>query len=140
MTNYFTRKIDNIGSIAAGLSGAAVMGQFPQFIAQYVQRLGGHIDEATIIQTTHNIPQLAERITKLQNGLEQIVSAGPLSKLPAFLMNAEWSIAYRAWQHMTPGITFDKSGLLYMGVGAVTAYILYEVAKGAYSLNRKKKS
>lgn len=37
---------DNILDRVAALTGAVAMAQFPQFVAQYIQRLGGHVDEA----------------------------------------------------------------------------------------------
>lgn len=38
--------IDSIIDRGFALAGAVVMAQFPQFVAQYLQRLGGHVDEA----------------------------------------------------------------------------------------------
>ncbi|MEC7965452.1 MAG: DUF2937 family protein, partial [Pseudomonadota bacterium] len=36
-------------TLIAGLSGAAVTAQFPEFSQQYAQRLGGAVDELTAV-------------------------------------------------------------------------------------------
>ena len=36
-------------AVAGGLAGAAGLSQFPEFSQQYVQRLGGAVDELTAV-------------------------------------------------------------------------------------------
>lgn len=39
------RFIDRMSDRIFSIAGALVFSQFPQFVAQYIQRLGGHVDE-----------------------------------------------------------------------------------------------
>ena len=137
---YVKRKADNLGNAVSVLTGAGILGQFPQFLAQYLQRLGGHIDEAKLIQAKEHLPQLATRISDLEKALHQINEAGTIGKLFAFAKNVDLSIASRALENYAPGVTFNNEGLLYCGVGALLGYVTYEFGfKGAkYLLTSKK--
>jgi len=49
MRNYLLRALNFLDGIAdrvVCILGAIALSQFPQFVAQYMQRLGGHLDEA----------------------------------------------------------------------------------------------
>ncbi|MDP7181201.1 MAG: DUF2937 family protein [Candidatus Woesearchaeota archaeon] len=124
--NYTKNKTDQVASVGAGLGGALTLGQFPQYLAQYTQRLGGHIDEAT---RWSKYEEIAQRAADLTQGLEAITDASTLGKLPRFLQHADWEIAQRAWDNFTPGMAMDGPGLLYAAVGAGAALGLYEVGK-----------
>lgn len=129
--DYVCRKVDNTCAAASAVAGGLALGQFPQFLAQYVQRLGGHIDEARDASAMFSVPELAQRANHLTDGLNSINNAGTLEKLVAFVQNAEWEIARRAWDNFTPGMTFDTEGLLYCGVGVLGALAVYELGYGA---------
>ena len=135
-----SEKADKIGAIASSVTGAGMLGQFPQYLAQYAQRLGGHIDEARLIAQQEAIPHLFDRADKLETGLHQIQQAGTLEKIVAFARHAEWSIAQRAYEAFTPGMTFDSEGLTYAAIGAGAGYLLYEGVKaGIKSIGKKRK-
>lgn len=139
ITDYITRKADNVGAAVSGLAGGLALGQFPQYLAQYLQRLGGHIDQAASSATEFNVPELAQRATEMKTGLEHIVNASTLGKLGEFAQHINLEVAKRTLEHYTPGMTFNQEGLLYAGVGAAAALVCYELAKGVigYALGGK---
>lgn len=68
---------------ACALVGALLMAQFPQFFAQYIQRLGGHLDEARLVVATYEQAaadtglSLEQYITEhLASGSEIFTSSG----------------------------------------------------------------
>lgn len=135
---YMSEKADKIGAIASSVTGAGMLGQFPQYLAQYAQRIGGHIDEARIIAQSEAMPKLLERAETLEAGLEKIMSAGALEKIVAFARHAEWSIAKRAYEAFTPGMTFDSEGITYAAIGTGLGYLAYEGVKAGIKSLRKK--
>ena len=135
---YVSDKADKIGAIASSITGAGMLGQFPQYLAQYAQRIGGHIDEARIIAQSEAMPKLLERAETLEAGLEKIMSAGVLEKIVTFTRHAEWSIAKRAYEAFTPGMTFDSEGITYAAIGAGLGYLAYEgIKSGIKSIGKK---
>jgi hypothetical protein len=126
---YIKNTTDKICFAGSGVIGAGVLGQFPQYLAQYVQRAGGHIDEAKNIALTQNIPQLYERAEKKQEGINIIQESGTLEKLINFVKHADYSIAQRTYEHFTPGMTFDSEGMIYGGIGAILGATLYSGVK-----------
>ena len=104
--------------VAWGLAGGLALAQFPQYLAQYLQRLGGHIDEAGLAAKLYALPELSARAAKLAAGLHAIEGAGLFLRLPAFLANAQWTIAREALRHYTPGMTFTSEEVCYLAAGA----------------------
>jgi hypothetical protein len=127
-----TFAITTLDSVLTALSGAAgglLLVQFPQFLAQYLQRLGGHIDEASLSAAKFRLPELAARAQELKAGLDAISDAPVLWKLPSFLYHAQWDIAKAAYKNFTPGMTFNDAGLLYFISGLVVGLVLYGALK-----------
>ena len=127
--HWLTRKSENLFSALFGLAGGLMLGQFPQYIAQYLQRLGGHIDEARNILEEYQLFQLEKRIAELEYGFEAIKDASPALKLFAFIQHADWRIAGGAWENFTPGITFDQEGIAYLLLGGIIGFLLFELLK-----------
>lgn len=115
--------------VAWGLAGGLALAQFPQFLAQYLQRLGGHIDEAGLAAKLYALPELSTRAAKLATGLQAIEGAGPFFRLPAFLANAQWTIAREALRHYAPGMTFTSEELCYLAAGALLGIVVYGCLK-----------
>lgn len=143
---YIFDKLDRLITAAFGAAGAVLLAQFPQFLTQYLQRLGGHIDEARLASSNYKLSELARRADLLKEGLTNILNAPPVLKLPKFITNAEWDIATAAYKNFTPGISFDAQGLYYMGSGIIAGLLLYGLIKiilksltGAISSKNKKK-
>ncbi|MCF8227335.1 MAG: DUF2937 family protein [Bacteroidales bacterium] len=126
------RRIDRLFTAIAGLAGGVAAGQFPQYIAQYLQRLGGHIDEARRSALEFGIPELTQRARELEEGMQAIQEASILGKIFAFFRHADWNIAGRAWEHFTPGITFDPEGLIYMLIGSFIGFVIYDLFTGLF--------
>ena len=131
--SYVARKADNVGAAVSALSGGLLLGQFPEFFAEYMQRLGGHIDEATRTAETYHIPQAAERAQKLHQGLEALTNAHFPWRLWEFVKHVDRRIAHRTLENYIPGMTFDSEGLGYCAIGAVAGLVAYEVGKAAVS-------
>lgn len=123
------KQFDRLISTFFGLVGGLIFAQFPQFIAQYLQRLGGHIDEARLAARLFRIPVLALRADDLATGLSAIEEAPAWAGLPTFLTHVQWTIAKEAWRHFTPGMTFAKDELLYLAVGALVGVVIYGIIK-----------
>jgi hypothetical protein len=122
---FFDRLVLAAWAIAGGLA----LAQFPQFLAQYLQRLGGHIDEAGMAAKLYALPELTTRAAKLAAGLHAIEGAPPLLRLPAFLADAQWIIAREALRHYTPGMTFASEECYYLAAGALLGIVVYACVK-----------
>ncbi len=140
---YIADKIDKLLLTLSGTIGGLFLVQFPQFLAQYIQRLGGHIDEAQAASSNYNLPELVKRVENLKEGLTAITGSTELYKLPKFLIDIEWSIAKETSKNYTPGMTFDELGFYYFGAGLILGLLIYGflkfiVKKGSKSPSKKK--
>lgn len=119
------RKLDKVLGAVFALCGGLMLAQFPQYLAQYLQRLGGHADEARWAAKAFSLPILTERADSLAAGLRAMTDAPVLCRLPQFLAHARWDIAREALKNFTPGMTFNTEELYFLGAGALLALILY---------------
>lgn len=62
-------------TLVVGLAGAGWMSQFPEFSQQYVQRLGGAVDELTRVAQEFDASAAAEGLSR-EEALDQMVGAG----------------------------------------------------------------
>ena len=127
--NYIADKIDRLMTAVFGTAGGLVLAQFPQFLAQYMQRIGGHIDEAILASKKYNLPDLSARVKELQAGFYAITDAAPLLKLPKFIIHSDWSVASETFKNFTPGMTFNEQGLYYLGAGVLIGILIYGAVK-----------
>lgn len=127
---WIGNKIDQILLVIFGMAGGLTLGQFPQFFAQYMQRLGGHIDEARQIFEQYNIADLGKRVVDLEKGLQAIQNAPDMWRLKEFLANAQWDIVQRTLENYKPGITFTSEEIYYLVAGALIGMISYWIIKG----------
>ncbi len=123
--NYIADKIDRLMTAVFGTAGGLLLTQFPQFLAQYIQRLGGHIDEAMLASKKYNLPDLSERVRELKAGLDAITDAQPLFKLPNFIIHSDWSVVTETFKSYTPGMTFTEQGLYYLAAGVLAGILVY---------------
>jgi hypothetical protein len=126
---WFGSKIERILLVISAMTGGLILGQFPQFLAQYLQRLGGHVDEARRVFEQFKIAELGERLTELEKGLNAIQNAPDLWRIREFLANAQWEIVQRAYENYKPGITFTTEAIYYLAAGALAGMILYGIIK-----------
>lgn len=131
-------RIDRLAAACFGLCGGLALAQFPQYLAQYLQRLGGHVDEANLAAGLYKLPELAARAARLAADLHAVMHAAPLLRLPAFLLHADWAVAGQALRHFSPGMTFASEEICYLAAGAVLGVALYGgcklLARGAARL------
>lgn len=142
---WLTRKFDNLGSAFSGGCGGMSLSQAPAFTQAYLQRLGGHIDEArrTLVQIERGellerlgpidrqdaITQFSARVAELEKSFNAITESAPMMQPLVMFQHAETDIARRAWEHFTPAIPLDPASLVYTVSGVILALLLYELIK-----------
>lgn len=142
---WLLKKLDML--IGAGFAACSGMGasQVQSFIDQYVQRLGGHLDEATLnlerIQTGVRYQTMSEtvrgelevdatsRVNELQSAYDAITSAGLINKPFSFFRHADDAIMSGTWTDYIPAVPLDAESLIYVAVGIVLAIFVYELIK-----------
>ena len=153
---WLLRKLDTLGGAVVAGTGGAATSQLQAFIGQYLQRLGGHIDEARrtydTILTGDHYRQMAEaarqaiaqdalaRVNDLEGARNAIQGAGLLTKPFVFAAHLDLGVARGTWEAFTPALPVDLAGLVYTAMGLVAGLILYEIVKaplGAMGRRRK---
>ena len=141
--NWIARRLDHLGSATAGGVGGLGFSQAPAFTHAYLQRLGGHIDEARLtiqrVADAQILPWLGEaereralvelgaRLTELEQLRQQVLDAPALLRPAQLLGHADWSIAQRTAQEFAPAIPIDIASLTWTCVGIVAAVLIYEL-------------
>jgi Protein of unknown function (DUF2937) len=120
------------GVAAAG--GAATFSQLPEFVQQYLQRLGGHRDEALrFVQTlkaqgadaTNAVLAAAEtRAASLIEASDAISRADEFSRPVIFLRYLDPDIARATLEIFRPAVPLTPSGLIYGGIGLILGVAL----------------
>ena len=147
---WFFRKLDSLVAAAVAAVGALACAQLPEFIQQYLQRLGGHIDEAkralrTVadgvafqgLDPAGRAAALAAhetRVAALQSARDAIAAAGPLEKPFALVRHLDPDIAAGAWSAFKPAVPLDPLGLAYALAGLVGGWLVYEIVTGIFAL------
>ena len=143
--SWLTRRLDHLGSAAAGGIGGITLSQAPAFTHAYLQRLGGHIDEArrTIDRLAAGdvlpwlegdaraqaVAELTQRLTELEQ-LRQAVLETPAMLRPIMLLRqAEWSIARAAAGDFVPAIPIDPASIVWTLAGVVIAALAWDAAR-----------
>lgn len=134
-----------IGAAIAAL-GAASAAQGPAFVQAYLQRLGGHIDEA---QRTLNelsggaaarlvddgtardrlVGAFAERLGDLEASRVTIESASPLWRPIALALHGDRDIASATAEAFTPALPLDGVSLLYALAGLLIGWSVWELCQ-----------
>ncbi|HEX6980953.1 MAG TPA: DUF2937 family protein [Alphaproteobacteria bacterium] len=127
-------------SIADGLGavvGAALLSQAPEFAQQYVQRLGGHRDEAMQFVemlrargATAPDAMLAAaeaRLEILNNALNAVLGAEDLLRPLVLLRHLESEIAIATMEAFRPAVPLTPAGLAYAGIGLILGLILVNI-------------
>lgn len=133
--------------IGAGLAAAAGMAasQVQAFIDQYLQRLGGHLDEAMLnldriengvryqtMSTTVRQELEADaslRVNELQSAYDAICGSGLLMRPYTFFNKADDSILSGTLGDFVPALPLDTNALVYVCAGIVLALVAYEILK-----------
>lgn len=153
--SWIGRKFDNLGSAVSGGAGGMGVSQAPAFTQAYLQRLGGHLDEArrtlSLVEQGEMLPHLdvanrqealnefGQRVDQLQQAYDAIAQAPALVQPLVMMRHSESDIAQRAWANFTPAIPVDTASLVYTGVGIVLALLVYELLKSPGLLFRRRR-
>ena len=140
--SWLSRRLDHLGSAGFGAAGGLGLSQAPAFVQAYLQRLGGHIDEArrTVegMQSGKLLPwlddaarslgaaELNARLVELEALRERLLEAPPWWRPARLLRDADWSIAGRAMQDFVPAVPLDPASLLWTVAGVVIATLAWE--------------
>lgn len=142
---WLGRKIDSlIGTLLAATVGLAVS-QAQSFAQAYLQRLGGHLDEARLLvariaedpvyqslAAEHRRPladAAAARVDKLARSFDAIAGSSDLLRPLALLRHFDRDIATAAFDIFQPSLPIHTAGATYFVVGMVIAWVAYDVSK-----------
>ena len=131
-----------VGTIFAAAAGVAAS-QFQAFVLAYLQRLGGHLDEARRMARELDLRRsageaapseqvtsmLQQRIAELETAIRAIEQANPYLKPVAFFMHMDTEIAAAAAVNFTPALPLNAPSAIYAFAGAVLGWIVWELAK-----------
>jgi len=134
--------------IGAGIAAvfAAGSAQGPAFVQAYLQRLGGHIDEArrTVFELREGaisravpddvarerlLDAFVARLADLEASRDAIVNAHPLLRPVIMTQQADRDIASATAQAFTPAMPLDPSSLIYAAIGLVIGWAVWELAQ-----------
>lgn len=147
---WLFRKLDSlVGAAFAGTWGA-VVSQFQAFVHQYLQRLGGHIDEAkrnyALILDSDRYRQMdtasrdiiaddaRARVDELQSAFDAVTGADLLTRPYEFLVNVDSAIAERTLENFKPAVPVDLESLIYAGAGLVLGFVFFELIKAPFAI------
>ncbi len=153
--SWLARKFDSlIGAVFGGVGGA-LASQFDAFVLQYLQRLGGHIDEAErnfkmasdgeqyrdMAVDVREILMAAARarVDELTLALRAIADADLWHRPFAFFAHMDREIAARTLDSFRPALPVDLAGLVYAASGIVLGLVLYELLKAPFSLRLRRR-
>ena len=142
---WLVRMFDRlIGTVIATVSGLAAS-QTQAFIAAYLQRLGGHLDEArrslARLQSGELLPGLdpasqdrminafARRVDELDSAYRAVANADTFRRPLEFARHLDRDIAEAAFAVFTPALPLDTASAVYVLVGIVLGWLLWELVK-----------
>jgi len=145
------RKLDSLGGAAVAAVGGGAASQWRAFLHQYLQRLGGHADEARrgLEGTKAHVAEIIDaadaaqkavlsemvhsgeaRVSELGESLRVLADAGPVMQPVVFLRHMDPAIARATLDTFQPALPIDPASLMWAGAGLVLTLVLYEVVKG----------
>ncbi len=134
-------------TLAGGLVGAAGLSQFPEFSQQYVQRLGGAVDElsrfvdafdadaaglglsraaalaeleagsAMGAARAETVGRVIARHARLSQDLQALQAAGPFTRLHRAGHLGDPEIAAKVWRAYRPALPLRFEGVVFAGAG-----------------------
>lgn len=144
--SWLLRKIDSlIGTAVAATTGLAAS-QAQAFSAAYLQRLGGHIDEARLTLEKIRASDYAgplpvdvqaalvsateRRIDQLAHAYDAIMAADPLWRPLVLIRDADLTIAKAAFANFQPALPLDSASLISALVGMALGWLAYDLVTG----------
>lgn len=148
-------KVDSLfATVAAAIIGLAAS-QLLAFIHAYLQRLGGHLDEARRAQSEllggrngpaindeavrAQIVELAQaRIDALESAHQAIEQAGVFAKPLVFFQHIDQEISFATARAFHPALPLDMPSLAFGAAGIVFGWVLWELIKAPFALYRRR--
>jgi hypothetical protein len=134
---------DGIGAA----SGAATASQLPEFVQQYLQRLGGHRDEAfrfvEMLKAQGTDPASAvfalaqERANSLARAFDTIAQSSDLARPATFLRYMDVDVARATLDLFHPAVPLTPAGLLYGGLGLIAGIVGVNLLLAPFTLLRR---
>jgi len=138
-------KLDTfIGAAVVAASGVAAS-QAQAFLVQYVQRLGGHLDEAKLnlanVQSGLRYRLMSDtvrkeletdasaRVADLQNAYNAIAEANVVTKPFALLRHADSAMLAGTWRDFVPALPATADAIAYIIMAMILGFVLYELVK-----------
>lgn len=134
--------------VGAGIAAvfAAGSAQGPAFVQAYLQRLGGHIDEArrTVFELRDGamsravtddgsrerlLEAFSARLADLEASRDAILTAHPLWRPVAMVQQADRDIASATAEAFTPAMPLDPTSLVYAALGLVFGWMVWELVQ-----------
>lgn len=141
LLSAFDRLIGTAIGAVAGVSAS----QTQAFIHAYLQRLGGHLDEARAsylkLRAGEFLPgadalsqqRIAEafsrRVEELSQAYNAIANADALARPLRFASHLDRAIAEATFSNFTPALPLDSASLIYALAGMVLGLLVYELIK-----------
>lgn len=142
-------------SLVAGVSGAAGLSQFPEYSQQYIQRLGGAVDELSRVLSDFDtdatelglsreaalvdlaqggqmgaaradtMVKTIERHDQLSADLEQMQGLGPFSRARFAARFTDIELAGRVWDNYKPAMPVTFEGAVFAVLGFLSGLALF---------------
>jgi hypothetical protein len=139
----WTKILTLIGAAIAAVF-AAGSAQGPAFVQAYLQRLGGHIDEARrTVEELRNgavsrsvtddgsrerlVEAFTARLAELEASRDAILNAHPLWQPLAMARQADRDIASATADAFTPAMPLDPNSLIYAVIGLALGWAIWEL-------------
>lgn len=145
--------------LAGGVAGAAGLSQFPEFSQQYLQRLGGQVDElsrqvkefdATALQDGLGREEMLEamavvplmqgqeamwrrtisRHTRLSDNLIALRDASPIERMLMPHRMTDSETFQAVWQDFVPAVPVSTAGAAAAGIGFVGGWAIFAAVLG----------
>ena len=143
--DWILRKLDGFfGAVILAAAGIAAS-QAQVFMVQYVQRLGGHLDEAKsqLSNVQHGLryqlmsetvrkeleADAQARVNELQNAYHAIADAPFFVKPFALMRHADPVMLNGTWHDFVPAIPATADSIAYIIAAMLLAFMVYEVIK-----------
>jgi hypothetical protein len=149
MTGRLAAWIKSIVDGVAAVGGAALFSQLPEFAQQYLQRLGGHRDEALrfveVLRThgadaSNGMLAIAEaRAVHLSQALDAITGANDMTRPLAVLRYFDLNIANATLDMFRPAVPLTAPGLVYGGCGLIIGVLLLHLALFPFTWFRRRR-
>ncbi|MDA1325475.1 MAG: DUF2937 family protein [Proteobacteria bacterium] len=151
--SWIRKKLDSLaGTIIAVVAGLTSL-QLPAFIDAYLQRLGGHLNEARLGLVAVKKSQIGkepalleqvvataqERVDYLEAAQSAIAQAGSFEQPILFFTHMDNDIALATARSFTPALPLDVPSLIFAVLGVVVGWLAWGLIKSPARLFRGKK-